>query len=759
MKVWIDLANSPHPLVFAPVARRLERDGHEVLITARDNAQTVELALERWPDIEVIGGESPKGKPAKLAAIGRRVAGLRRWALGVRPDVALSHNSYAQIVAARGVRVPAVTAMDFEHQPANHVAFRLAKVVLLPEVLPRDAVRRQGALPRKVTIYEGLKEELYIGDFEPDPAIVSKIGLEARPKILVVVRTPPTRAVYHGFANPLFEQALRTICSQEDLVCVALTRHAEQTAAIESLQLRNCLVPHTAIDSRSLMYEADVMIGAGGTMTREAALMGIPTWTMFAGATPAVDMWLERQGMLARLSSAEQLARLETRSHRPRTPSQFRERAEAIETVVVGATVAACQEALASVRPWHRRKRVSDVYNRELLPPMPAGATTNADEAVLAARALEHWGHSRGWRGSDPYDALNATRLIPQLRRSPLAARILTQTVKRSPLNLRPLLGIASGLSAVTLAHVISAYARNGFLDPEDARAKLHHSIERLAELRCPTFTEPCWGYHFDVQTRVLFYPRTTPNTIATAFAGLGLLDAYELAGVEKALELAIGAGEFFIRHVPQTQTVQGAYFGYLPGDRTPIHNSNMLVCALLARLACLTGSKQFGDAARESVEYTITRQRPDGSWPYGEEPHLQWIDGFHTGYVLDCLLACVGSGVGGEGADQAWRLGLRYYVHALIERDGIPTYTPSSRYPIDGQCAAQAIRTLSRVVALEPELATRRWDVFRFAGGRFRRGDGSFAFQRERFWTNRMAHPRWVEAPMLAALTELITT
>jgi uncharacterized protein len=350
VKVWIDCANSPHPLLFAPVARRLETEGHEVLVTARDNAQTMELACERWPRVEAIGGPSPRARAAKLQTIGRRVTELRRWAAATRPHVALSHNSYAQIVAARSLRIPSVTAMDFEHQPANHLAFRLARTVLLPDVLPRAALRWQGASGRKVVRYPGLKEELYIGDFDPDPSILAKVGLKVRPRIIVVVRSPPSRAIYHPSANSMFESALRTICLQDDVICVALTRHPEQTAAIEALGLRNCVVPLRAIDSRSLMYVADAIIGAGGTMTREAALMGIPTWTMFAGTTPAVDTWLERQGMLKRLVSTEQLAKLTPRSGQPRGPADLRKRGEAIERVFVEVTLASRRSAQRSLR-------------------------------------------------------------------------------------------------------------------------------------------------------------------------------------------------------------------------------------------------------------------------------------------------------------------------------------------------------------------------------------------------------------------------
>jgi hypothetical protein len=378
--------------------------------------------------------------------------------------------------------------------------------------------------------------------------------------------------------------------------------------------------------------------------------------------------------------------------------------------------------------------------------------------AVGAARTLERWGSERDWRGSDPYDALNATRVPTSVRGSPLALRVVTQAVKRSPVNLRPLLGVPDGLSAATLAHLTSAYARNGFLDPNEARSKLGDCIGRLVGLRCATFPEPCWGYHFDVQTRVFFYPRTTPNTIATAFAGLGLLDAYDLADADDALELATGAGEFFLRRVPQTQVRSGAYFGYLPGDATPIHNANMLVAALLARLANATGREDFHNAARRAVAYTVSHQRADGTWPYGERPGLSWVDGFHTGYVLDCLLACVEAGVDVESAAQAWHRGVRYYVTALIEPDGTPRYTPGARYPIDGQCAAQAIETLARAAPREPDLAQVRWTVLDYVLRRLTRGDGAIVFQRERYWTNRAAHPRWVQAPMLAALASLLT-
>ena len=243
MRVWIDLANSPDPLMFAPVARALEDGGAEVLVTARDQAQTAELTLERWPEAAIVGAESPGSRPAKAATIVRRMWDLRRWAAGRGIDVALSLNSYAQILAARTLRIPCVTTMDFEYQPINHLAFRLADRILLPEALPADVVERQGARGAKVIRHGGIKESIYLGDFEPDATVLDALGVDRDAGPLVVARTPPSRAVYHHFENPLFEQALERIGAQPELTCVVLPRHREQVEQLEALGIANVVVP------------------------------------------------------------------------------------------------------------------------------------------------------------------------------------------------------------------------------------------------------------------------------------------------------------------------------------------------------------------------------------------------------------------------------------------------------------------------------------------------------------------------------------
>jgi len=375
------------------------------------------------------------------------------------------------------------------------------------------------------------------------------------------------------------------------------------------------------------------------------------------------------------------------------------------------------------------------------------------------ARRLDAWGCERGWRGTDPYEGLNAQRrALAPLKRSPLGRRLLIQTVKRSPLDLRRPLGIPRSASAAAVAWAISAYARNGFLEEEEARRRLRGCLELLRSLRLPGYGEPCWGYHFDVQSRVFFYPSTTPNTIATAFAGLALLDAHAALGDPSLLDEATKVGEFFLRHVPQTGDAPGAFFGYLPGDRSPIHNSNLLVASLLARIANEAGGdERFAKAAEEAVEYTTARQRPDGSWAYGESPGLGWVDNFHTGYVLDALRACADAGVAAEEAETAWRRGIVYYRRRLFLPDGTPKYYPEKAYPIDAQCVAQGIQTLAIAAPHEPGAAAQAGTVLDFALRRMVRRDGLPIFQRRRFWVNRAVHVRWVAAPMLLALSHLL--
>jgi predicted glycosyltransferase len=297
MRVWIDLTNSPHVLVLRPVVAALRAQGHEVLITARDFAQTLGL-LERFGiEHEVIGRHRGGRLAAKGIGLVSRSAALVRWARGRRLDLALGHGSNDVTVAARLLRIPCSTMFDYEWATVQHmVNCRLAQAVVVPEAIPPERLHRYGA-NGKIAAYPGLKEEYYLADFEPDPAVLGELGLDPAEPI-AVVRTPPSVTLYHRFENDILAAVLERLRGRQTVV---LPRTPQQRAELR----HGFIVPERAIDAQSLIAYADLVVSAGGTMNREAVALGTPVWTTFQGRLGAVDERLIAEGRLRTLEHAE----------------------------------------------------------------------------------------------------------------------------------------------------------------------------------------------------------------------------------------------------------------------------------------------------------------------------------------------------------------------------------------------------------------------------------------------------------------------
>jgi len=305
MRVWVDLTNSPHVLVMRPLIEAMRADGHEVEVTARDFAQTLELCERFGIDHTAIGRHRGGRLAAKGVGLVSRSGTLVRWARGRRFDVAMGHGSNDVSVAAALLRIPAATAFDYEFAAQqHHVNCRLCRVVMVPELIPPERLARYGAKPRKLRRYAGLKEEYYLADFEPDEAVLGELGL-VRERPLVVVRTPPDVSLYHRFENPLFPTVLERL-AQGDSQVVVLPRTSEQREEVR--RLGSFVVPAHAVDAQSLVAYADLVISAGGTMNREAVALGTPVFTTFEGRLGAVDEALLRDGRLRRLTNADEVS-------------------------------------------------------------------------------------------------------------------------------------------------------------------------------------------------------------------------------------------------------------------------------------------------------------------------------------------------------------------------------------------------------------------------------------------------------------------
>ncbi len=299
MRVWIDLTNSPHVLVMRPVIEVLRADGHEVAVTARDFAQTLALCERFGIDHTAIGHHRGGKLAAKGLGLAQRSGALVRWARRTGPyDLALGHGSNDVTVAAAILRIPCSTTFDYEWATVQHtVNCRLAQAVVVPEAIPPERLSRYGA-DGKLGRYPGLKEEYYLADFEPDPAILSELALDVA-KPVVVVRTPPSVSLYHRFEHDTFSAVLARLREETDQV-VVLPRTPEQREQLR--EAGGFILPERAIDAQSLIAYADLVISAGGTMNREAVALGTPVWTSFEGRLGAVDEALIAEGRLRHLT-------------------------------------------------------------------------------------------------------------------------------------------------------------------------------------------------------------------------------------------------------------------------------------------------------------------------------------------------------------------------------------------------------------------------------------------------------------------------
>ncbi len=308
MRIWIDMSAPAHVLVFRPIIERLRDQDHEVLVTARDYAQTLQLARLHGIEHTPFGRHGGASRARKLASLMSRSLSMRRFGRRGTFDLAFGHGSNDLALAARWLGVAAVNTFDYEWAVQQHnIGCRRARRVMTPDMIPAGRLRRYGVGPEKLFQYPGLKEEYYLADFEPDPGVLDELAID-RERVLVVIRPPPDVSLYHRKSNPLFRQVLTHLGVQEHVIAVVVPRTEEQRAYVRGLALPSLLVPDDAVEAQSLIALADLVVSAGGTMNREAVALGTPVYTTYGGRLGGVDETLMREGRLRPLTDPRALA-------------------------------------------------------------------------------------------------------------------------------------------------------------------------------------------------------------------------------------------------------------------------------------------------------------------------------------------------------------------------------------------------------------------------------------------------------------------
>src|SRR5579884_1576697 len=378
----------------------------------------------------------------------------------------------------------------------------------------------------------------------------------------------------------------------------------------------------------------------------------------------------------------------------------------------------------------------------------PQGSSGPTEERVIeSALALERSLRAAGFVGWDPYDALTS-RVLRTCARSPLARRFAIQSLKRSPVNFRPWVGVRPFSHTKALALLVSAYARLARrLPPGHAEREALALAATLSQRAIRTTAGLGLGYDFDVQTRWGYYRRGEPNSIVTAFVAHALADLQDWLSTDSFSPFLRETRQFMLKELLH-QDGRKSYFSYYPGSPVAIHNANALVASVIAR----TGRQYEVEQARSAIEYCIASQRPDGSWVYGDANGLDWIDGFHTAYVLWGLLAWHNR----DPDMNCWSAlsrGVDFYLENLIDPDGGPRASTTRRFPLDIHAAASAIWVLGDLRRVHVAAADKQLLVLTWALEHMRRGDGRFAYQLHRSYRNSTPYIRWNDGHMLLAL------
>ena len=392
-------------------------------------------------------------------------------------------------------------------------------------------------------------------------------------------------------------------------------------------------------------------------------------------------------------------------------------------------------------------------------------------KVIDSFRLLREYCEREGFKGWDPYDGLNSKvfQALPFLKKSALCRLVVIQGFKRCPINLRRIALVPKEYNAKGIGLFLSGYCNlynavkanpklaNSLGSADSLKSQINELAELLISLQSNGYSGACWGYNFDWQARRLFlFPKFTPTVVATNFCATALMEAYEITGEKKYLEIALSAANFVIKDLHRSDYKDGFLFSYSPlqGNDT-VFNASLLGSRLLSFCYKYTGNEEYRNLAEQSIKACCAGQKENGAWVYGMLPVQSWVDSFHTGYNLDALIAYQE-----QTADDKYNKyiekGFEYYIQNFFEADGTPKYYDNRTYPIDIHCPGQLLVTLARLHKTE-EYKNIAEKVINWTIRNMQDKKGYFYYQLKPGVSSKISYMRWSNAFMFNALSHYI--